>query len=146
MKPSAAQIILAYLGLLLLLLGVFHKAVGFSDPLEHPLVFAGIGCTLLSLVLYRRQKARLQRGESASAASMTTRRALFWISIVLIAVISLSLPWWQHYTGTVLPFSTSVIIGITTCVLSTILFIVGWRRGQKRSNQPLQPTAVRSDE
>jgi len=145
-KATPAQIILAYVGLAVLLLGVFHKPVGLSDAVGDSLVFVGIGCNLLCLYLYRRQKARLQGGESASAAPTTARRAVFWISIVLIAAISLSLPWWQHYTGTVLPFSTSVIVGITTCILSTILFIVGWRRGQRRSNQPLQPTAGRSDE
>ena len=41
MKPSLAQIILAYLGLALLLLGVFHKAVGLSDTFADPLVFVG---------------------------------------------------------------------------------------------------------
>ena len=145
MKPSLAQIILAYLGLALLLLGVFHKAVGLSDTFEDPLVFVGIGCTLLSLVLYRHQKARLHGGGSASAASPTTRRAVFWISTVLITVISLSLPWWQPYTSIVLPFSTSVIVGVATCILSMIAFSVGWRRDQRKSNQPLQPTAGRSD-
>jgi len=144
-KPSPAQIILAYLGLALLLLGVFHKAVGLGDTFGDPLVFVGIGCTFLSFVVYRRQKARLYGGESVSAASPTTRRAVFWISTVLIAVISLSLPWWQPYTGIVLPFSTSVIVGIATCILSMIAFIVGWRRGPRKSNQPLQPTAGRSD-
>jgi amino acid transporter len=142
-KPSLAQIILAYLGLVLLLLGVFHKAIGLSDTFGDPLVFVGIGCTFLSFIVYRRKKARLNGGESASAASPTTRRAVFWIS--LIAMISLSLPWWQPYTGIVLPFSTSMIVGIATFILSMILFIVGWRRGQRRSNQPLQPTAGRSD-
>ena len=146
MKPSLAQIILAYLGLALLLLGVFHKAVGLGDTFGDPLVFLGIGCTFLSFIVYRRQKARLHGGESPSVASPTTRRAVFWISTVLIAVISLSLPWWQPYTGIVLPFSTSVIVGIATCILSMILFIVGWRRGRRKSNQPLQPTAGRCDE
>jgi predicted cobalt transporter CbtA len=144
-KSSVAQIILAYLGLALLLLGVFHKAIGLSDTLEHPLVFVGMGSTVLCLILHRRQKARLRGGESASAASPTTRRTVFWISTVMIAVISLSFPWWQPYTGIVLPFSTSVIIGITTCILSMTAFSIGWRRDQRKSNQSLQPTAGRSN-
>jgi amino acid transporter len=144
-KPNLAQIILAYLGLALLLLGVFHKPVGLNDTVGNALVFVGMSCSVLCVFLYRRQTARLRGGESASAASPTTRRAVFWISTVLIAVISLSFPWWQPYTGIVLPFSTSVIIGIATCILSMIAFSVGWRRDQRKSNQPLQPTAGRSD-
>ena len=131
-KPTPAQIILAYLGLALLLLGVFHKRVGLSDAVGDSLVFVGVGCTLLCLLLYRRQKARLRGGEQASAVSPNTRRTVFWISIVLIAIISLSLPFWQPYTGVVLPFSTNVILAIVTCIVSITLFIAGWKRAKRK--------------
>jgi amino acid transporter len=131
-KPTPAQIILAYLGLAVLLLGVFHKPVGLSGAVGDSLVFVGISCTLLCLFLYRRQKARLDGVEPASTLSPTRRRAVFWSMLALIAIISLSMPLWLPYTGTALPFSTDVILAIVTCILSITLFIAGWKRGQRK--------------
>ena len=133
MKPTPLQIILAYLGFGVLLLGVFHKAVGLSDTVGNPLVFIGIGCTLLSLFLYRRQKTHLRSAEPSSAVSPTKRTALFCTLLALIAVISLSIPFWLPYTGTVLSFSTSVIVAIVTCILGIALFVAGWKRGQRKA-------------
>ena len=131
-KPTPAQIILAYLGLAVLLLGVFHKPVGLSDAVGDSLVFVGLGCNLLCLYLYRRKKARLDGAESAFTLSATRRRAVFWSMLALIAIISLSMPLWLPYTGTALPFSTNVILAIITCVLSITLFIAGWKRAQRK--------------
>jgi amino acid transporter len=131
-KPTPAQIILAYLGLAMLLLGVFHKPVGLSDAVGDSFVFVGIGCNLLCLYLYRRKRARLDGAEPASTLSPTRRRAVFWSMLALIAIISLSMPLWLPYTGTPLPFSTNVILAIVTCIISITLFIAGWRRGQRK--------------
>src|ERR1051326_4444518 len=128
-KPTPAQIILAYLGLALLLLGVFHKPVGLSDASGDTLVFVGIGCNLLTLFLYRRRKARLGVAAPLSTLSPAQRKAIFWLMLMLIAIISLSMPFWSPYTGVVLPFSTSVVVAIVSCVLAIALFIVGWKRG-----------------
>jgi hypothetical protein len=131
-KPTPAQIILAYLGLALLLLGVFHKPVGLSDASGDTLVFVGIGCNLLTLFLYRRRKARLGVAAPLSTLSPAQRKAIFWLMLMLIAIISLSMPFWSPYTGVVLPFSTSVVVAIVSCVLAIALFIVGWKRGQRK--------------
>jgi hypothetical protein len=130
-KPTLAQIILAYLGLGVLLLGVFHKPVGLSDAVGDTLVFVGMGCNLLCLYLYRRKKARLDGAESASL-SPTRRRAVFWSMLALIAITSLSMPLWMPYTGIAFSSSTNVILAIITCILSITFFIAGWKRGQRK--------------
>jgi len=131
-RATPAQIILPYLGLALLLLGVFHKPVGLSEAIGDTLVFAGIGCNLLCLYVYRRHKTQLSGAALDPTVSPAKQTALFWILLVLIAVISLSIPWWMPYTGTLLPISTNVIIAIVTWILCTTLFLIGWRRGQRK--------------
>jgi amino acid transporter len=142
-KPTPAQIILAYLGLAVLLLGVFHKRVGLNDTVGDTLVFVGLSCSLLCLFLYRRHKARLDG--AASGEPLKPNRKIMWLSLVLIIVASLSSFFWLPYTGVAVSHTQLIMISATTFVLSITAFFIGWRRSQ-RSNKSLEPTAGRYDD
>ena len=141
-KPTPAQIILAYLGLAVLLLGVFHKPVGLNDTVGSALVFVGMSCSVLCLFLYRRQKARLDG--AASGEPPKPNRRIMRFSLILIILTSLSSFLWLPYTGVAVSHTQLIMISITTCILSVAAYLIAWRRSQ-RSNQSLQPTAGRSD-
>jgi hypothetical membrane protein len=130
-KPTPAQIILAYLGLAVLLLGVFHKPVGLNDTVGNALVFVGMSCSVLCLFLYRRQKARLDG--AASEELPKPNRRITWFSLILIMITSLSSFLWLPYTGIAVSRMQLIMISATTFILSTTAFLIAWRRSQ-RSN------------
>jgi hypothetical membrane protein len=141
-KPTPAQIILAYLGLAVLLLGVFHKPVGLNDTVGYALVFVGMSCSVLCLFLYRRQRARLDGAASGKAPNPSRR--IMWLSLILITFASLSSFMWLPYTGVAVSHTQLIMISATTFVLSITAFFIAWRRSQ-RSNKSLEPTAGRRD-
>jgi hypothetical protein len=142
-KPTPAQIILAYIGLAVLLLGVFHKPVGLNDTVGNALVFAGMSCSVLCFFLYRRQKARLDG--TAFGEPPKPNRRMMWFSLILVMLTSLSSILWLPYTGIAVSRTQLILISAITFVLSITAFFIAWRCNQ-RSNQSLEPTAGRRDD
>jgi hypothetical membrane protein len=142
-KPTPAQIILAYLGLAVLLVGVFHKPVGLNDTVGNALVFVGMSCSVLCVFLYRRQKARLDG--AASGEPPKPNRRIVWFSLILVMLTSLSSFLWLPYTGIAVSRTQLIMISATTFVLSITAFFIAWRCNQ-RSNQSLEPTAGRRND
>jgi hypothetical protein len=144
MKPTPAQIVAGYLASAFLLLGVFHQPLGLSDTWGFVFPLAAVVCMTMLFILRRRQKL-LQSGTPVPPLSPARRQRIFWLSLILMVLTALSSPFWLPYTGTVLPFWESVILSIISCVFSVSIFVVAWRRAQRRPNQSLEPTAGRRD-
>jgi hypothetical protein len=142
-KPTPAQIATGYLASAFLLLGMFHKPLGLSDTWGFVFPLAALVCMTMLFILRRRHKL-LQSGTPAPPFSSAKRQRIFWLSLVLMVLTSLSSPFWLPYTGTVLFFWESVILSIISCVFCVTIFVVAWRRAQHRPNQSLEPTAGRA--
>ena len=145
MKPSKMQTALSLAGSLFLLLGIFSKPLGLSEPWEWIAPILAIACFIPLVALQRRRwNARLAAGLPASEKPPSKRR--FWLLLFLVVAASLSGPLWLPYTGSTLPTSTLIITSIISCALATLVFVFSGRYWNKRSNQALQPTAGRRND
>jgi uncharacterized membrane protein YhaH (DUF805 family) len=145
MKPSKMQTALSLAGSLFLLLGIFGKPLGLSETWEWIAPILAIACFMPLIALQRRRRnARLAAGLPAAEKPPPKRR--FWLLLFLIAAASLSGALWLPYTGSTLPTSTLIITSIISCALAILVFVLGWRYWNKRSNQSLQPTAGRRND
>jgi Na+/H+ antiporter NhaD/arsenite permease-like protein len=142
MKPTATQIVLSYVVSIFLLLTVFHRRLGLTDNWEWIFmaicVVAGVGL----FVARKRQKAAF--AGTASEEPPKPKRKIMWFSLVFVVVASLSSFFWLPYTGIAVSESQLIMISITTCIISVIAYLIGWKRSQ-RSNKSLEPTARRCD-
>jgi predicted MFS family arabinose efflux permease len=142
-KPTATQIVLAYVTSISLLLTVFHRPLGLADYWEWAFmavcVVAGIGL----FVARKRQKAALAAAGSGEAPKPSRR--IMWLSLILIMLTSLSSFTWLPYTGVAVSHTQLIMISATTFVLSITAFFIALRRSQ-RSNKSLAPTTGRRTE
>ena len=143
MKPNVAQIVLAYVASISLLLTVFRRQLGLAEYWEW--VFMAV-CVVAGIGLFaarKRQKTALDG--TASGELLKPNKRIMWLSLILIMLTSLSSFLWLPYTGVAVSHTQLVMISVTTFVLSITAFFIAWRRSQ-RSNKSLQPTAGRCDE
>jgi hypothetical protein len=141
-KPTATQIVLAYVASISLLLTVFHRPLGLADYWEW--VFMAV-CVVALIGLFsarKRQKTALAGTASGEPPKPNTK--IMWLSLVLIMIISLSSFLWLPYTGVAASHTQLIIISITTCIFSVTAYLIAWRRSH-RSNKSLEPTARRQD-
>ncbi|HEV8618896.1 MAG TPA: hypothetical protein VGQ70_05320 [Candidatus Udaeobacter sp.] len=146
MKPTKAQIAIAYAASALLMLGVFHEPLGLSETWGIIFPLAAIVCMIAFFTLRRRQKAHgSNTQEISSAVPAAKQKNIRRLSLFLMIVVSLSGPWWLPYTGTKLPFPQMVVVAIITCITSVTIYLIASRRTRQRSNQAMQRTAPRYD-
>jgi len=141
-KPTATQIVLAYVVSISLLLTVFHRRLGLADDWEWVLMGVCVIASIGFSVSRNRQKTAL--AGTPPGEPRKPKRKLMWFSIVLVIVASLSSFFWLPYTGIAVPQSHLIMISITTCILSVTAYLIAWKRSQ-RSNKSLEPTAGRRD-
>ena len=143
MKPTATQIIFAYVASISLLLTVFRRQLGLAEYWEW--VFMAV-CVVAGVGLFaarKRQKAALA-GCSPGEWPKPNRK-IMWLSFSLVMLTSLSSFLWLPYTGVAVSHAQLVMISATTVVLSMTAFFIAWRRSQ-RSNKSLEPTTGRRDD
>jgi protein-S-isoprenylcysteine O-methyltransferase Ste14 len=147
MKASPLETVLSLGGSVFLFLGIFNKPLGLSETWEWVAPILAVACFIPLIVLQRRRRnARLAAGLPAAEKAPPKRR--FWLLLFLLVAVSLSGPLWLPYTGTgsTLPTSTLIITSVISCALAVLIFVLGWRYWNKRSNQSLEPTAGRRDD
>src|SRR5262249_20673845 len=132
LKPTKAQIALAYLASALLMLGVFHQPLGLSDVWGDIFPLAAIVCFIVFFIRRRQQKAR---GVDAATPPLPASQQKLIRAIILtpMVAVSLSAPWWLPFTGTRLPFFQMVIVAIITCVISVTICVIAFRRSTPKA-------------
>jgi preprotein translocase subunit YajC len=139
MKPTKAQIAIAYIASALLLVGVFHQPLGVSDTWGIIFPLAAIFCWIAFFVLRRRQKAHGSEPPAiTSPVPAAKQKNIKGLSLFLIIAVTLSGPWWLPFTGTRLPFSQMVVLAIVNCIICVTIYLIAWRRAQQKSNQATQ--------
>jgi Na+/H+ antiporter NhaD/arsenite permease-like protein len=141
-KPTATQIVLAYVGSIFLLLTVFRRPLGLADYWDW--VFMAVCVVALIGLFFARKRQKAALAGTASGERPQPNTKIMWFSLVLIIVISLSSFFWLPYTGIAVSHIQLIIISITTCILSVTAYLIAWRRSH-RSNKSLEPTAGRRD-
>jgi dolichol kinase len=125
-KPTATQIVLAYVASIFLLLTVFHRPLGLADYWEWLFMAVCVVALIGLFVARKRQKAAL--AGAASGERPKPNKKIMWLSLVLIIVTSLSSFLWLPYTGVAVSQTQLIMISTTTCILYVIAFLIAWRR------------------
>ena len=132
LKSTKTQIAVAYVASALLMLGVFHQPLGLSDTWGIIFPLAAIVCWIVFFILRRQQKAR---GVDAPTPPVppSGQKVIRAVSLFLMALVSLSSPWWLPFTGTQLPFSQMVIVAIITCITCVTIYFIASRRSTPKA-------------
>jgi 4-hydroxybenzoate polyprenyltransferase len=112
-----------------MMLGIFHKPLGFPDWTEFVLVI--LGAVGGWYVLWLQRRAKKHRDASSPTTTPTQNRRYTILMIAVVFVAAVTSPFILPYTGVRLPFVQEVltsIIAFIVCV--TIIIIVRRGRGK----------------
>jgi len=127
-KPTATQIVLAYVASISLLVTVFRQPLGLAEYWDWVFMAVCVAAGIGLFVARKRQKAVL--AGSSPGERPKPNRKIMWLSLVLITIASVSSFLWLPYTGIAVSHTQLIMISATTFVLSITAFFIAWKRSQ----------------
>ena len=121
---------LFYLAFGFLALGLFRQPLHL--PLWSDTIFpAAAILAFIALFVVRRRTKKAASAEPSPRRSQSLALRLF--SLFLIAVVTLSSPWWLPYTGIHFTFTHPMVVAIIECIVAVSLYLLGWWYATRRA-------------
>ena len=119
----------------LLIAGFTLQAVGLLSIVVYPEAYALIGIFYgASIIIFLWLFAVRRRRKRSGLPSAEQNGQPLWlrlITLLILAGVTLSGPWWLPSTGTQLDFPQRIVIAVFSCIFCTGVYLFAWWRSTK---------------
>ena len=106
------------------LFALFGKSVGLPDWTEFAGAILGLVCAISAFILQRKAKRHADQIGTVTAEQRAQRR---WLFVALVAIVTLSSPFWLPSTGVLLPLPQLIITALVSCVFAVAIILFATR-------------------